>query len=51
MLLDIEKTFKAGKNTISIEVTNLPANRIAALDRAGVPWRKFKKNNILEYTL
>lgn len=46
-VLDIDNAFKAGKNTIRIEVTNLPANRIAALDRAGVPWRKFKKNNIL----
>ena len=29
-------------NTLRIEVTNLPANRIAELDRQGVPWRKFK---------
>ena len=30
-------------NTIRIEVTNLPANRIAEMDRQGVAWRKFKK--------
>ncbi|MBP5636567.1 MAG: glycosyl hydrolase family 2, partial [Bacteroidales bacterium] len=31
------------KNTIRIEVTNLPANRISEMDRKGVNWRKFKK--------
>ena len=30
-------------NTIRIEVTNLPANRISEMDRLGVNWRKFKK--------
>lgn len=39
--------FKAGTNTISIEVTNLPANRIAELDRQKVAWRKFKDTNIV----
>ena len=32
-----------GKNIIRIEVTNLPANRIAELDRQGVKWRKMKE--------
>ena len=31
------------RNTIRIEVTNLPANRISEMDRKGVNWRKFKK--------
>ncbi|MDE6629788.1 MAG: glycosyl hydrolase family 2, partial [Muribaculaceae bacterium] len=39
---------RPGKNTLRIEVTNLPANRIAALDRAGVPWRKFNEINIVD---
>ncbi len=34
---------KKGKNTLRIEVTNLPANRIADLDRKGVEWRKWRK--------
>ncbi len=38
---------KKGKNELRIEVTNLPANRIAALDRAGVKWRKFKEINLV----
>ena len=35
-----------GKNTLEIEVTNLPANRIADMDRRGVKWRIFKDINI-----
>ena len=37
-----------GKNTIRIEVTNLPANRIAELDRQGVKWRKMKEINVVD---
>lgn len=37
-----------GQNEIRIEVTNLPANRIADLDRQGVQWRKFKEINIVD---
>ncbi len=36
-----------GTNTIRIEVTNLPANRIADLDRRGVQWRKFNEINLV----
>ncbi len=36
----------AGENVIEVEVTNLPANRIAEMDRQGVEWRKFKDINI-----
>lgn len=39
---------KAGSNTIRIEVTNLPANRIADLDRKGVEWRKFEEINVVD---
>lgn len=39
---------KKGKNELRIEVTNLPANRIAALDRQGEKWRKFKEINVVD---
>ncbi len=39
---------KEGKNDIRIEVTNLPANRIADLDRRGVQWRKFEEINVVD---
>lgn len=37
-----------GENTLRVEVTNLPANRIAQMDREGIPWRKFKDINIVD---
>ncbi len=39
---------KEGTNSIRIEVTNLPANRIADLDRRGVEWRKFEEINVVD---
>ena len=36
-----------GKNTLRIEVTNLPANSIADLDRRQVPWRKMNEINVV----
>ena len=39
--------WKKGNNSLRIEVTNLPANRIAHLDRQQIPWRKFKDTNIV----
>ncbi len=36
-----------GLNTLRIEVTNLPANRIAAMDRQGITWRLFEDVNML----
>ncbi|MCD8029281.1 MAG: glycosyl hydrolase family 2 [Bacteroides sp.] len=39
---------RPGENIIEIEVTNLPANRIADMDRRGVPWRKFKEINLVD---
>jgi hypothetical protein len=35
----------AAENRLDVRVTNLPANRIAALDRAGVRWKKFYNVN------
>ena len=46
--LDLGKAFKPGVNTLRIEVTNLPANRIADLDRRGVKWRKFEEINVVD---
>ncbi|MDE6690257.1 MAG: hypothetical protein K2J86_10335, partial [Prevotella sp.] len=37
-----------GENEIRIEVTNLPANRIAELDRQGVKWRKMEEINVVD---
>lgn len=45
--LDLGNLLKKGENTITIEVTNLPANRIADLDRRGVKWRKMKEINVV----
>ena len=46
--LDCGKLFHQGENEIKIEVTNLPANRIADMDRRGVPWRKFHDINVVD---
>jgi hypothetical protein len=37
----------AGENELQIEVTNLPANRIAEMDRQGEVWRIFKEINVV----
>ncbi|MCD8260896.1 MAG: glycosyl hydrolase family 2 [Bacteroides sp.] len=37
-----------GTNTLKIEVTNLPANRIADYDRRDIEWRIFKEINIVD---
>ena len=47
-VLDCRNTLKRGENTLRIEVTNLPANRIADLDRRGVQWRKMKEINVVD---
>ncbi|WP_085536283.1 alpha-L-rhamnosidase [Massilibacteroides vaginae] len=39
-----------GTNTIEVEVTNLPANRISAYDRKGVNWRIFEEINFVSIT-
>ncbi len=44
----VGKYLETGRNTIEIEVTSLPANRIAELDRQGVAWRIFKEINIVD---
>ena len=47
-VLDCQQTLKVGNNEIRIEVTNLPANRIADLDRRGVKWRKMEEINVVD---
>lgn len=47
-ILDCKNTLKAGDNTIRIEVTNLPANRIADYDRKGIKWRKMEEINVVD---
>ncbi|MDD3323137.1 MAG: glycosyl hydrolase [Paludibacter sp.] len=44
----IAKWLKAGMNTLRIEVTNLPANRISDYDRRKINWRIFKEINIVD---
>ena len=46
--LRVGKYLHSGENTLRVEVTNLPANRIAQMDREGIPWRKFKDINIAD---
>ena len=48
-VLDIKPNIlKVGQNDIRIEVTNLPANRIADFDRRGVKWRKMEEINVVD---
>jgi hypothetical protein len=47
---NIGEYLKNGKNTLEIEVTNLPANRIADYDRRGVEWRIFHEINLVSIT-
>ena len=47
-VLDCRNTLKAGDNEIRIEVTNLPANRIADYDRRGIKWRKMEEINVVD---
>lgn len=47
-VLDCKNVLKAGDNEIRIEVTNLPANRIADYDRRGIKWRKMEEINVVD---
>ena len=47
-ILNCKDALNKGKNTLRIKVTNLPANRIAELDRQGVKWRKMKEINVVD---
>jgi hypothetical protein len=43
--VNVERSQLAPDNVLEIDVSNLMANRIAAMDRAGVRWRKFYNVN------
>jgi hypothetical protein len=45
--LYVGQYLKEGENTITVEVTNLPANRIAEMDRRGEKWRIFNEVNVV----
>ena len=47
-ILDTKGALKVGDNEVRIEVTNLPANRIADLDRRGIQWRKMEEINVVD---
>ncbi len=44
--IQIGEFLQPGTNTLEIDVTNLPANRIADYDRKGKKWKIFKDANI-----
>ena len=46
--LDLGQMLHKGKNEIRIEVTNLPANRIADMDRRGEKWRIMEEINVVD---
>lgn len=48
--VNIGGLLRNGRNKIRIEVTNLPANRIADYDRRGVEWRIFHEINFVSIT-
>jgi len=45
---DITDYVVDGQNSIELDVTNLPANRIAEMDRQGKQWRIFKEINVVD---
>ena len=47
-VLSCKQALKVGVNELRIEVTNLPANRIADLDRRGIKWRKMEEINVVD---
>lgn len=45
--IPVGKFLRAGRNMLEVEVTNLAANRIADMDRRGVPWKNFHEINFV----
>jgi hypothetical protein len=45
--LNVGQYLKQGSNTISVEVCNLMANRIRAMDRNGEVWRNYHETNFV----
>lgn len=48
--IEIGSLLHPGLNHLDINVTNLPANRIADYDRKGIKWKKFKDANVASVT-
>ena len=46
--LDLGRRLHKGNNELRIEVTNLPANRIADMDRRGEQWRIMEEINVVD---
>ena len=46
----VGRFLRKGKNTLTVDVTNLQANRIADFERRGVEWRRFKDANVATVT-
>ncbi|MDR2119964.1 MAG: glycosyl hydrolase family 2 [Tannerella sp.] len=46
--VNVGRFLRDGDNRVEIEVTNLPANRIADYDRRGVEWRIFHEINFVD---
>jgi hypothetical protein len=47
--VDVSRYVKLGEsNTLEVDVTNLPANRIADYDKRGVQWRIFNEINFVD---
>ncbi|MFA9388545.1 MAG: glycosyl hydrolase [Prolixibacteraceae bacterium] len=46
-VIDITPYLLPGNNQLSVEVTNLPANRLSALERSGYEWKKFYEINMV----
>jgi hypothetical protein len=44
-MIRLDASLLSDRNVLEVHVTNLMANRIAALDKAGVPWRTFYNVN------
>ncbi len=48
--IEVGRFLRAGENLLQVDVTNLPSNRIAQMERDGVQWRIFKDANIASVT-
>lgn len=46
--LPVGQLLRPGINTITIEVANLMANRIRAMDRQAIPWRRYHEINFVD---
>ncbi len=49
-VVEVGAFLQKGGNCLQVDVTNLPSNRIAEMERRGVQWRIFKDANIASVT-